>query len=187
LYDSDTYPLSMSYAEDLITEQTCMKGAVGCLGEDEYTHVGTAYTTSDDASCDTSLAFEYAPNSVLDLLPRIQQSVADEQSQKREGEKSEVEQRPEGDFPKGEESGFVVMKGVDRIGGRHSRISGKEVSFVTLVLAIAAVAVWMSMKALWGCRLKELKTLNANGSYRPLLKYLMSNTTESTPLITANN
>merc|ERR1712048_853052 len=103
LYDDDSYPLSMSYAVDLTADQTCMKGSVGCLGEDEYTHYGTAHMTTEDPSCDTSLAFEYAPSSVLDLLPRIQQTVADEQSQKREGEKSEVEQRPEGDFPKGEE------------------------------------------------------------------------------------
>jgi len=185
LYDDDSYPLSMSYAEDLIESQTCMKGAVGCLGEDYYTGYGTAHMTSEDDSCDTTKAFEYAPTEVSEVLPRILQSVAEEKSKKRD-QKSEVEQRPDGEMPKGEESGFVVMNGVNKHGGRHHGISGKEVSFVTLVLAIAAVAVCTSMKALWDCRLKELKSLNANGSYRPLLKYLISDSTESTPLITGN-
>merc|ERR1711972_832424 len=156
LYDDDSYPLSMSYAEDLIEDQTCLKGAVGCLGEDYYTGYGTAHMISEDASCDTTKAFEYAPTSVLELLPRIQQTVAESRGEGRD-QKSEVEQRPDGEMPKGEESGFVVMNGVNKHGGRHHGISGKE-----------------------------LKSLNANGSYRPLLKYLISDSTESTPLITGN-
>merc|ERR1712130_627438 len=75
-----------------------------------------------------------------------------------------------------DESGFVVMNGVDRM-GKYRGVSGRSVLLVTLVLAIAAVAVCASMKALWDCRLKELKRLNLNGSYRPLLRFLMTDNT----------
>jgi len=167
-YDDDSYQLSMSYDDDLSVEQTCMKGAVGCLGETTaFTNYGSATTTSEDTSCDTTMAFPFAPNTVEDALKQIRSRIHNEGN---------------------DESKLVVMKGEGRgIGGKVGVVGGKEVSFVTLILAIAAVAICASMKALWDCRLRELKRLNVDGSYRPLLRFLMANNTESTPLITANH
>ena len=171
LYEDDSYPLSMSYADDLEMTQTCMKGAVGCLGNDDYTHYGTASSMEDDDDCDSTLAFEYAPTTMDAVIPQIKERTGNSDSSSSSMEESE----------------FVVVQGMDKSlsGGRHG-VSGKEVSFVTLVLAVAAVAICASMKALWDCRLRELKRLNLNGSYRPLLRYLITDHTESTPLITAN-
>jgi len=106
---------------------------------------------------------------VEDALPRIQERINNEHHD--------------------QDKGFVVMKGEGArgLGEKVGAIGGKEVSFVTLVLAIAGVAICASMKALWDCRLRELKRLNLDGSYRPLLRYLLSDHTESTPLITANH
>jgi len=201
LYDDVSYPLSMSYAEDLVHEQTCMQGAVGCLGEDSetYSNFGTATKASDDDSCDTSLAMEYAPKTIDQMKPFLENHKEDQQTDKQQEEERKgyspeqgkpVGERPEeGYSPEHEqhhdESGFVVMNGVDRM-GKYRGVSGRSVSLVTLVLAIAAVAVCASMKALWDCRLKELKRLNLNGSYQPLLRFLTSDNTESTPLISGN-
>jgi len=106
--------------------------------------------------------------------------------QRRDEGKDRGFDQEEGPEPRhDDESGFVVMNGVNRM-GKYQGISGRQVSLVTLVLGIAAVAVCASMKALWDCRLKELKRLNLNGSYQPLLRFLTSDNTESTPLISSN-
>jgi len=177
---------------------------VGCLVEDSvtYSNFGTATLSKDDDSCDTSLAMAYAPKKISEM-PVFQSKFEEEsedadqrRDEERKGYSPEQGDRPvaerpeEGYSPEHEqqhhdESGFVVMNGVDRM-GKYRGVSGRNVSLVTLVLAIAAVAVCASMKALWDCRLKELKRLNLNGSYRPLLRFLMTDNTESTPLISGN-
>jgi len=60
LYDDDTYPLTITFDEKADISQSCIDGAVGCLGKHyEFTTEDTGYD-SDDRSCTNSLVFQRA-------------------------------------------------------------------------------------------------------------------------------
>merc|ERR1719347_2097417 len=69
LYDDDSYPLSMTWHEDLELSQTCMSGAVGCLGEDAFTLQDSV--DEDESDCAFSLIFQKAPATVEDVMTSV--------------------------------------------------------------------------------------------------------------------
>jgi len=69
-YDDVTYPLSMTYADDLVLSQQCMKGAVGCLGTDSYTKYSSVEAAGD---CTNDYVFSIAPGSVEEVLAENEQ------------------------------------------------------------------------------------------------------------------
>jgi len=65
LYDDESYPLTMTWHEDLQISQTCMSGAVGCLGNDEYTNQDAV--DADETGCAFDLIFTKGPSTIAEV------------------------------------------------------------------------------------------------------------------------
>jgi len=62
LYDDEAYPLAMKWGDDLVVSQQCIEGAVGCLGNSDFTLFGEI--DDGDTECSNALVFDYAPDTV---------------------------------------------------------------------------------------------------------------------------
>jgi len=63
LYDDDTYPLTLNFADDTVVSQTCVQGAVGCLGN-KHKWTSSGHVSADESSCEFSLVHKRAPYSI---------------------------------------------------------------------------------------------------------------------------
>jgi len=70
LFEADDYPLIMEWSEDLESSQSCIQGAVGCLGDsDHYTHFAGTLSEEEQVSCSPmETPFKMAPLTFEELL-----------------------------------------------------------------------------------------------------------------------
>merc|ERR1719334_2620341 len=64
-YDDDTYPLTLEFADDAVVTQTCMQGAVGCLGS-KHRYTSSGKVSADESSCEFSLVHKRSPYSIAE-------------------------------------------------------------------------------------------------------------------------
>jgi len=73
LYDDETYPLTMTWDDNVEISQNCMQSAVGCQGLPlQNTDAQTNYNSigKDDSSCEYSMVFDLAPNSIDEAVSK---------------------------------------------------------------------------------------------------------------------
>merc|ERR1719410_1811098 len=67
LYDDETYPLTMTWDDDLEISQKCMQSSVGCLGKNAKTMKDSIHH-DDDSSCEYSLVYDRKAGSVEEAV-----------------------------------------------------------------------------------------------------------------------
>lgn len=69
LFEADDYPLTMEWSEDLMSSQSCIRGAVGCLGDgDSFTHLERILSEEEVSCSPLEVPFKMAPMTFEELL-----------------------------------------------------------------------------------------------------------------------
>jgi len=135
LYDDETYPLTMTWDDDVEISQNCMQSAVGCQGlpiknTDAQTNYDTI-TNNDEDSCEYAMVFDLAPNSI------------DEAVSKRADDKTRTRA-----------SASSLAKMVRRSFGNKT----VDVTSVLVLAAFVVVVLLLKMKFLWWPAKKKVET-----------------------------
>merc|ERR1719356_1397342 len=72
LYEDETYPLTMTWDDDIEISQSCMKAAVGCLGEEDMTTYGEI--DSDESNCEYELVYDRKASSIEEAVAERQKT-----------------------------------------------------------------------------------------------------------------